>query len=830
MIRRSLILLVSFVLSLACTDDNQELPSVSDTPDTIILDEGINATQLLPSEGGCIEISFTASDKWTVSIIDGSPDTWCSATPYSGAAGAGSFTLSVEKNTSYENRAASVVISAGTAKMAIQLEQMKKDAIVVAKDKYEFGTEGGCLDFEIQTNTDITVTIPEDCSHWITQVETRALETKNLYFDIAPYNQSDDRTGSIIISGGNAVQTIKVDQSGMALQLEREFLMQLYEATEGDNWKNNTNWFSERPLDEWYGLSCDDNGRLTSIELNGNGLTGVIPEGIGNLANLRNLHLNSNEITGQLPAGLGDLKNLKSIRLMNNQLGGEIPDNLRNAEWFTDFWVSIVQSNKFDSSILPIPGPEFSDVHTIDRETISDDVYAENALTCLFFSDDYESSPTLEFMYVLKKFEAQYKIDDIEVIFYSNDPLIGDFIKNNGVDWDAFDLPANRQAFLFRTPTSAVTIVDNAGVVVYSTIFDDSASSMEAFVLDYFGVEPDGSTDFSSDGQVKIIQKASEGAGIDVVLIGDAFTDKDITDGTYDRVMSMACEKFFLEEPYKSFKDCFNVYSVNAVSRHGSYGLGMETAFSCKINDTAPTCNTSKVAIYAQKAVSESQLENTVVIVVMNTTERQGSCYLYFSDSNDWGSGLSIALVSIGSGEDMLAQIVSHEANGHGFAKLADEYSYLGYGKMPVEEQLEHQERQKSGWWKNIDFTDDPSAVRWAGFLQDTRYRNEGLGVFEGGAYYTGSVWRATERSIMRDLSNGFNAPSREAIYYRIHKLAYGQEWKYDYEEFVEWDARNRQTQAQTNSKSYVPDLDLDMEYYHHPPIVVFTYDTCRID
>ena len=44
----------------------------------------------------------------------------------------------------------------------------------------------------------------------------------------------------------------------------------------------------------------------------------------------------------------------------------------------------------------------------------------------------------------------------------------------------------------------------------------------------------------------------------------------------------------------------------------------------------------------------------------------------------------------------------------------------------------------------------------------------------------------------MRHNTGGFNAPSREAIYYRIHKLAYGNEWEYDYEEFVEYDARNR--------------------------------------
>ena len=69
----------------------------------------------------------------------------------------------------------------------------------------------------------------------------------------------------------------------------------------------------------------------------------------------------------------------------------------------------------------------------------------------------------------------------------------------------------------------------------------------------------------------------------------------------------------------------------------------------------------------------------------------------------------------------------------------------------------------------------------------------------------------------MRYNTGGFNAPSREAIYYRIHKLAYGEDWQYDYEKFVEWDAKNRKTAAATRgvpykSTSYKPT---------HPPVVI---------
>lgn len=51
-----------------------------------------------------------------------------------------------------------------------------------------------------------------------------------------------------------------------------------------------------------------------------------------------------------------------------------------------------------------------------------------------------------------------------------------------------------------------------------------------------------------------------------------------------------------------------------------------------------------------------------------------------------------------------------------------------------------------------------------------------------------------------------FNAPSREAIYYRIHKLAYGEDWQYDYETFVQQDLKNIPSSQQAHpSPKYAP-------------------------
>ena len=100
----------------------------------------------------------------------------------------------------------------------------------------------------------------------------------------------------------------------------------------------------------------------------------------------------------------------------------------------------------------------------------------------------------------------------------------------------------------------------------------------------------------------------------------------------------------------------------------------------------------------------------------------------------------------------------------------------------------------EAGFYKNIDFTNDLNTIKWSKFINDGRYSSENLGAYEG-ATYESDVWRPDENSIMR-YGDRFNAPSREAIYYRIHKLAYGRNWQYDYETFVQQDLKNIQHSA----------------------------------
>ena len=106
---------------------------------------------------------------------------------------------------------------------------------------------------------------------------------------------------------------------------DRAVLVALYNATDGPNWKNNTNWLTDAPLDDWYGVDTDDLGNLTVLLLGYNNLQGPIPPEIGNLKKLEILRLYRNALFGNIPPDIGNLTNLRMLDLRQNVLSGPIP-------------------------------------------------------------------------------------------------------------------------------------------------------------------------------------------------------------------------------------------------------------------------------------------------------------------------------------------------------------------------------------------------------------------------------------------------------------------------------------------------------------------------
>ena len=115
-----------------------------------------------------------------------------------------------------------------------------------------------------------------------------------------------------------------IAQSNGIPQSEYAALRALYNATDGDNWTENTYWLSGYPASSWHGITVAD-GHVIGVVLPSNNLTGSIPPELGNLKNLISLMLDSNQLTGGIPGELGGIDSLVLLWLDGNNLSGDIP-------------------------------------------------------------------------------------------------------------------------------------------------------------------------------------------------------------------------------------------------------------------------------------------------------------------------------------------------------------------------------------------------------------------------------------------------------------------------------------------------------------------------
>jgi uncharacterized protein YjdB len=365
---------------------------------------------------------------------------------------------------------------------------------------------------------------------------------------------------------------------------------------------------------------------------------------------------------------------------------------------------------------------------------------------------------------------------------------------NKDVNWSS-----SNPAVATVDENGMVTAVYEGSAIITATTVDGGRTANCNVTVRYF------STDFSRDKEVVILQSATRGAGIDVVFMGDGFSDRLIANGTYDNLMRESAEIFFEREPYTTFRDCFNVYYVIAVSENevfartttAPYRPISNTALNCWLeggNDTLIDTfdNNQSTIEYTYLVVDDSRIDNTISVGLVNSVSWHGTCHLFDppgwpNATNDWGEGYRIGYYSLGRYPGEMDAVLLHETNGHAFAKLADEY--VRWNQMVTPEYSDFIALcSEFGWNKNVDLTGDPLQVKWAKYLTDPRYDGQGLGVFEGGYYFTRGVWRPTQNGMMNQTSGDFNAPSREAAYYRINKLAFGADWVYDHETFVEFD------------------------------------------
>ncbi|MBO7129945.1 MAG: redoxin domain-containing protein [Prevotella sp.] len=545
---------------------------------------------------------------------------------------------------------------------------------------------------------------------------------------------------------------------------------------------------------------------LHAIVLNGNKFTGTIPAIIGDLPNLNTIILENNLLSGPLPEDFilkcmnNPYMSGNGFNIIRNNFSGKVPQSIQEHPRFSDFWPSIViQNNPLDVSDLIIPAPVFSAKDINGNMIDLAEAYKNNKYTLLYkwaFGDNLSETFNQKLVPAYKA----YKDKGLEVIGIHYDLNLDDglaeFLKTHDIPWD--NIIAKDWGYHDYNGTSIfqwggspqVFLVDQNGHIVFNSLIDQDGNNQIStnYIYELFTYLEEQlgsieynyytSTDYFHDGEVVTLQKAKKGNGFDLVFVGEGFTDKDIEEGgIFDQRMNEALEQFFAYEPYKSLRDRFNVYGVKAVSPNAEFVDGCTHAIDVDYE---------KALEYASKVTDLIPDRPMRVTVVYNNASGGRSFCMMMEDD----SYVCFAM-------DGITTVLNHESGGHGIGKLLDEY---------VEDDGQHwiaiPEEQKTeldniwatfGWGANVDWRSDPTEVKWAKFINDTRYADESIGIYEGSYLYQFGTYRPTENSMMRYNNVGFNAPSREEIYKRVMKESEGDGWTYDYESFVTFDAAGHQ-------------------------------------
>lgn len=249
-----------------------------------------------------------------------------------------------------------------------------------------------------------------------------------------------------------------------------------------------------------------------------------------------------------------------------------------------------------------------------------------------------------------------------------------------------------------------------------------------------------------------ILQTGHPSNRVDMLILGDGYTQAQIDSGTYDGHIQTLLDYHFasspdhLADPFPRYKNFFNVHKIDTPSQESgadipNQAITVDTALDATFGTTTErllTISTGLANAARNTALSGTGVTADLQYVTVNTSKYGGSGGSYGVYAGANSSSLEVAL---------------HEA-GHSFSDLADEYDYGGPTVYAGGEPSE------------VNVTKDASGAkwnRWSGF-DDPRGSNLDIGAFEGARYSEEGIYRPSSNSKMRNLNRPFDAVSREKI------------------------------------------------------------------
>lgn len=328
------------------------------------------------------------------------------------------------------------------------------------------------------------------------------------------------------------------------------------------------------------------------------------------------------------------------------------------------------------------------------------------------------------------------------------------------------------------------------------------------------------------DGAVINHQTHSKGNGIPIVFLGDCYDAKDIANGDYLTDTQAAIGHFFDIEPYKTYRDYFDVSIIFGKSEDsgvGTINTIRDAKFGTQYSLTGGTLeNNGTIAFqYAKLVDANMDLTKALVVMILNSTDYGGVTYMW----ND-GSAIAICPKSTDPYPFDFRGLVQHEAGGHGFGKLADEYIYTNAFIQACSCPYKHLDGllagKANGWYKNLSETSDRDVVPWAHLMYHPSYSNT-VDIYEGGYFHTRGVFRSEANSCMNNNIPYYSAISRQAIVERIK--AYAGE-SFDLEDFYAKDAAAVTKATGIVIPAWTPTPSASHTLQHHEPIIMGDHPT----
>ncbi len=742
-----------------------------------------NKNQTMNNEGGTFSVQLSSSVSYETIIAEGS--SWISEITTKSL---NNYTheFSVSANNSLEERVGKIVFKDKGSSLAdtVTVTQAKTGVLLSSEDKFYVPKAGGTCNFTLFTNVEFDVSIINGTG-WITQLATKSFNSKQYSFVITPNTTTSDRLGKIIFTAKNAsgADTIDIKQSAY----DGGFIHINQSQTAGSLVPETDRATLKKLKIEGFVKAADFIFFRDSLP--------VLEE-----LDLSEATIENNNIPGEAFKTISPaVRTLKSFIMPSsvesigaeafygctNLEGIDLPVALTSIGQYAFSGCSKITEITIPASVNTIGGYAFSNCPLLDyvKSMLTNPFEINNVFLDINDNADlevpkgklslYESTTGWGYTFFKRMFETGTDPDASVVLSTTSIKTIGkastgSVTVTSTSPWTVYSRPdwistsvngaaGNETVNLEFAANTAEGSSVRTGKIIFKVTGSGNKDTLE--VTQY--------TNKYADKDYETRQTHTLGNGIDVVFVADGFVLDEIVSGEYDQVMDQAITHFFDIEPYTTYKNYFDVHVVYAYSQESGCSnllTTKNTALGVKYtgagSSTSMSADNDACFDYAE-SVPGVNLRETLIAVVPNSTRYGGTCWM-------WSSGEAIALCPMSSSSYPydFRGVVQHEAGGHGFGGLADEYVNYDTETIPADEKLSAQTWQALGFFGNIDFTNDLATVRWKHFVGLTGYSY--VGAYEGAYYYGHGVWRPESTSCMISNIRYYNAPSREQIVKRI--------------------------------------------------------------